>query len=713
MFNATKHITFRSLLPSKNQGNQSASLVHCVPGTPEGSAIRTINRNLQTVIIFILTFCSLCISAQINESARYEIDAKRIGVNPEDKDALPRSREFIRLDSTYYVGWMYEGLYKYDRSSDYIGYKQALAPLQKALHLFEKDYGYKMKNIFSSMEYFRTNGNRFNDFYYLASTLQSCYNSIEMPDSTMALLERLESYNFQRDFFYVHTGRAWLYHRNRFYTSEKYAFLGNSIEENEKLAFKECYAAIGEVEKNKNINDLWYGPYQSEGDLLNTYHYLAILHDYNQNFDSSRYYYEQLINGGQVSWSNYANLEHVVGDFNEAVRDYSKVQYKRKFSLSESDYFMPMILVYGGETKEAIRMAQEKINESGSTPGFGWYNIALARGYLYDGQLDSCEFFLNKAANFKELHINTTLTQSVYEFTINLLKIQLIEKKIAMVKFLDTGWWYSINGLYDIASLKIEKVLLEYALVNSLASNPERDRLVYDLFCAESTFTYDESMYLLKDFCIPFFQRKYEHYSMTDPRKKINRYFRLFTYRFMLEAGNDDDAEKECRKLLEETDPSNNRSGYDDNSADMRHEKLYLYRVLEILSKTTGGKDYDFFRAQCFKMYPQQMLYSGIPAKMNITFSGLEEDDLVKAVIAEVKDCNIELSDSPDAAKADVQFNKKGDTYQVMINVNDEYDVPVVVNSELLFKESKGIGKELAMRLFGKGGAVKPEIAAK
>jgi len=61
-------------------------------------------------------------------------------------------------------------------------------------------------------------------------------------------------------------------------------------------------------------------------------------------------------------------------------------------------------------------MAQQIITESGSTPGFGWYNIALARGYLYDGQLDSCEAALDKAANFKELHIGTTLTQTQYDF---------------------------------------------------------------------------------------------------------------------------------------------------------------------------------------------------------------------------------------------------------------------------------------------------------
>src|SRR5690606_12818659 len=73
-------------------------------------------------------------------SQRYEIDAKRSGVDPFSKDALPRSREFRRIDNTYYVGWFYEGAYKYDHAADYIGFKHAAEPLEQALKLLEKDY---------------------------------------------------------------------------------------------------------------------------------------------------------------------------------------------------------------------------------------------------------------------------------------------------------------------------------------------------------------------------------------------------------------------------------------------------------------------------------------------------------------------------------------------------------------------------------------------
>ena len=649
--------------------------------------------------------------AQVNAGARYEIDAKRIGVYPDSKDALPRSREFIRLDSTYYVGWMYEGLYKIERASDHLGYEQAILPLRKALHLFEKDFGFKIQTIFSSLNYFQQNNNLFNDFYNIISNLESCYNSIEMPDSSMVLFNKLGDYNFQRDFFYVGCGRAWLYHRNRFYTSEKHPFLKNSIAENEVMAFNECYKQIELIKKNKEKNDYWYGPYQSAGDLLYVYHYLAILHDYNQNYDSSDYYYQRLIEGGRVSWSNYANMQMSVGNFSEAMLNYSKPEYKKKFALVEADYYSPTLLVYGGHTKEAIKLAQTKINENGSTPGFGWYNIALARGYLYDGQLDSCDFCLNKASNFKELHINTTLTQSQYEFTINLLRIQMLEKKMAQIKFSDTGWWYSFGELFDLVSLKIQKLMLEYSVVNALATNPERERLVYMLFCTEATTGFDEALYLLKDFCSPYFEAKYNSFSKADRRTKIIRYFRLFAAEFALQTGNTERAKSDCDQLLKETISSEN-SGADENSIDVNYEKLYAYRLLEMLAETNeDNAGYNAYRNKCYEAYPQMMLFSGIPVKMNVSFSGMQDDETVQSVIKEIKKCNIDFTDDKNVPSALLNFNKKGDTYQVIINVSDANNNQIVNNSEFLFKEKDGVGLELSMRLFGKGGAIKFEKA--
>ena len=99
------------------------------------------------VLAVVLLFAGSISRAQMqaplrgpNAAKRYEINAKRMGTNMFSEDALPRSREFKRIDSTYYVGWMYEGVYKYDHAADYLGFKNASVPLERALRLMERDF---------------------------------------------------------------------------------------------------------------------------------------------------------------------------------------------------------------------------------------------------------------------------------------------------------------------------------------------------------------------------------------------------------------------------------------------------------------------------------------------------------------------------------------------------------------------------------------------
>src|SRR5215211_5624777 len=144
---------------------------------------------LKALLVFIITNYSLLttnsLHAKENPAARYEIDAKRMGVNPADKDALPRSREFVRLDSTYYVGYMFEGMYKADKSSDYIGYRNAIPALKKSFNLFERDYGKDLRLIFTSPAVYMQFANRYVDFLQIANSLKECYDNIEMPDSVI------------------------------------------------------------------------------------------------------------------------------------------------------------------------------------------------------------------------------------------------------------------------------------------------------------------------------------------------------------------------------------------------------------------------------------------------------------------------------------------------------------------------------------------------
>lgn len=666
---------------------------------------------LRKHIIFLsVCFATFFCFAQRNEAARYEIDAKRIGVYWNSKDALPRSREFIRLDSTYYVGYMFEGLYKFERSADYLGYRNAITPLYKAFSLLEKDYGVNLRQVFASYEYFERYKNRYDDFYRIAETLKICYNNIEWPDSTMSLLDRIESFNFQRDFFSINSDRAWTYHRNRFYTSEKYPFLKNSIAENEQMAFACCYKQMADINRKRDINSLWFGPSHAEEDLMTVYHYIAILHDYNQNYDSSARYYNLLMDGGRISWGNYAHFQDELGNFAEAIQHFSKSQFRLKYSLSESDYYLPSLLLYSGRTKDAIGMVRDKISQSGSTPGFGWYNIALARSYLYDGQLDSAEFFLDKAANFRELHIGTTLSQSQYDFTINLLRVQVTDKKISLIKFLNSGWWYSPADLWNVFSLEAEKLLLEYNVVNALANNPERKRIIYDLFCSETTVTFDESLYLLKDFSTSYFINKYEQYKQNDRRQKLYKYFKFYAARFKYESGKENEALNDCEEILKSSMQEN--SSLTGQEIDVEHEKLLLARLHELmaLSVDEESEASAFNKNRMLEEFPQLVPFAGLDLKMNIIYGG-HDDDVIKQIKEDIADSKIEQVNSFDASTpiATIDFLKKDKYYVATLNVKSGSGKGIVIKHQLIFKNADKTAGELILRLFGKGGSVRFE----
>lgn len=645
-----------------------------------------------------LLFFLAPLSGQETSPARYEIDAKREGVSPTDKDALPRSREFIRLDSTYYVGYMYEGIYKADRSSDVLGYSHAVAPLKKAFDLFNRDYGQNMRQLFTSTQTYMQHVNRYIDILEIARNLQECYSNLEQADSVMWVLDRIDRYQFLKEHLAVNTSRAWTVHRNRFYTSKKYAFLKNSVAENEQLALNYCYKALGKIAYNKPQNDLWYGAGQDESDKLGVYHYLALLHCYNKNYDSSEYYYQQLMEAGYISWNNYANMQHELANVQLASQYFERDKYKyQQKTLREPYYYLPMLDVYAGRTRQAIATSKEAIESAGSTPGFGWYNISLGRSYLYDGQLDSAAYALEKAANFNEIHIGTTLTQSQYNLSVNLLRLQLNEKQSALVKFQNRGWWYSPTDLYRLLQLTIERVLLQYVLINQLATNPERERIIYDLFCGESTTSFDEALFLLEDFTPDFFIKKYRNYQQHDPRNNVHRYFKLVEHTMQWQDGDESAALEGYETLIRET------------MLDTANEKLFLARLYEGLSRGYRHADnhekYGLYTRALVQKYPQLLPFTGLKMQIHLTTSGID-DDRTKEVIESLKDCNIKWVEPAAAtALANIRFEKKGDKYQATINMAAG-GKPVVVDEKLVFKKVDGVGKELALRLFGKGGSL-------
>jgi tetratricopeptide (TPR) repeat protein len=641
------------------------------------------------IIIWLLPFLA-CANPGDRDAVRYEIDAKRIDINYNDREALPRSREFIRLDSTYYAGYMVEGLYRFNRSADYYGYRQAVMPLYKALNLFDRDYGANMQDLFTNMDFYQNNVRRLNDLFEIADALKSCYNVLECPDSSMKVLEILERYRFQKDFFNISSEKAWMVHRNRFFKKAKYSFLGNSIQENESLAFYWCYKRLGEIEETRPANDYWFGPDQSIPDRMHVFHQLALLHNYNRNYDSSEYYYRAMAAEGFVSWGNYAHLREEVGDFNSALDFFNKAR-DNEFGLNESYYYIPSLLIFKGLPKQAIAFCSRKVNMSNSLPGYGWYTIALGRSYLYDGQLDSAQFYLEKADRFHELHINTTLTGAQYRFTIQLLNLQLIKRRSALVKFLNTGWWYTPNDWLVLFKNWVGKLVLEYRLVNEVSEMEERQRLLYDLFCGESTVTFDELRYLFEDFSSNYFRKLFTSYADNDQRFRLQPYFMYFKA-LMERAAGDETASVETASqalTLLRNDPTGDRT---------MDEKLITARLLELQGDEEGLR-------QLTVVYPQLIPFSKFRPKLDVHINGT---DAQREILLGFFDSAGLIGEAQSDFKVAIDIEKTDKLYHVQMSSSNMGQDGV---QQFFIKDLQKARSEILLRVFGKGGAVVVETA--
>ena len=640
------------------------------------------------------------LSAQQHQAARYEIDAERMDAQLTDDDALTKGKAFQKLDSTYYVGYLYEGYFKYNHSADYLGYKNAIPTLEKARELIEKQYNPQFKRLFTSLEYLTRYYDRFQDYYTICNALKECYDNIEMPDSVMSLLNHLASYNFKKDFFGIYYHRAWTYHRNRIFTSATHPFLKNSVKENEQMAFKYCYDGLNFIHKNQRINDEWFGPDQALADELQIYHYLALLHCYNKNYDSCFHYYQILAKYGMISWNNYAGFQAEIGNFKNAQQFFQRdlsISYSGENVLKEPYYYLPELYVYAGRSKDAITMCDQIIQQNGSRPGFGWYNLALCRSFIYDAQLDSAKYALNKAAEFKELHIGTTLTQEQYEFTINLLRVNLLDHQIEEIKFLNKGWWYSPTTLYRLGQLKAKKLMAAYNVCINLAYNPDRFRMVYDLFCSEATTTFDEGWYLMKDFSPKYFAEKYHDYQQTDKRKNIQRYFKLFEAKFDIQGGQYTKARTILENLIQTT------------KLDTQNEKLFLGRLYEAIAKVYDKAENkgnrDFYNNMLYTTYPQLVPFSSLKMRFNLKITG-KSDHTIRKILDDLNDLNIKWVFNQQVPTVTLNFEKRGEKYQATINVTSVDGKVIVDQAGLIFQRPEGIAGELGLRIFNKGGSL-------
>jgi hypothetical protein len=629
----------------------------------------------------------------------FDIDAKRQIENIDGEDALPRSREFKRIDSTYYVGWMYEGVYKFNHAADFLGFKNAAIPLERTLGLIEHDYSKALATRTDNILTLYPIRIILPDYTMAAYYLLQCYNNTDQVDKAYALLRRVQKWKFQMD-FYMDTWDylAWTVHRNRFYTSAKYPFLKNSIDANERLANRYLDTGLMMIAKNKSLNEplKQYFPGYEERQKMAVYHYKNILYSYSFNIDSAEYYFGLMRKAGRLPHNNYANFMGICGDFRTAEAEYklAAMQDAADKRLQEWAYYSSIIDIYKAKPKSGVALAKNMIRAAGTTPGYGWYNIALARCMTYDGQISEAQRYADKAADFKELHIGTTLGQSQYDFSIQLLKLINKEQSWEMDKFEHSNWWYNPSVLLSMTRKLGEKYVQQFLIINQFAQNPERDRVIYKLFSTESTTSWDEIWYLVHDFSTQYFINTFQKEAETDNRPAIRKYFALFAAKLHMQQGKYKEAKPILDKLLH------------DPTIDADYEKLFTARVYQAeaecameLKNTTAQNEWLY---KLYVLYPQLVPYSGMAMNMNLHVSG----EIDKEVEKNLRACNINwiTNSGIPSVNAYIIFTHTGKNKDITYYVLDNSGNYIVPKQSFAWQKTDEAGTALAYRLFNIGG---------
>ena len=636
-------------------------------------------------------------------SERYfNIDAKRTLDNIMAEDALPHSREFKRIDSTYYVGWLFEGVYKYNHAEDYLGFKNAIVPLERTLNLIEHDYSKALATRTDQpIVYYPIRMIRI-DYQMAVNFLMQCYANTDQPMKVYELMRRVQRWKFQINYFdNPYNTLGWTVHRNRVYTSAKYPFLKNSIAANEKLANSYLDSALATINHNSALNKPLGRVFPEfrnidEEEKVGVYHYKNILYSYSLNIDSAAYYFGLMRDAGRLPHNNYANFMGICGDFRTADAEYklASAQDSRDKRLQEWAYYSSIIDIFKSKPKNGVELARNMIKYAGTTPGYGWYNIALARCMLYDGQISEAERYVDKAADFKELHIGTTLGQTQYDFSVQLIKLINNEQSWEMDRFEHSNWWYNPAVLLDMAQKLSQKYLQQFLIINQFAQNPEREQVIYKLFSTESTVSWDEIYYLIHDFSTNFFISKFQQEAKTDTRKNIHTYFELFYARLQLQQGKTAEAKPILDKLLR------------DQNTDAEYEKLFTARLYQAEAECAKAQKnitaQNEWLYRLYVLYPQLVPYTGMPANMSLYISGNVDKDVEKRLRA----CNINwvTNSSIPSASVYVTFTGTGDKKNISYYVLDKAGNYIVEKQGFTWKKPEEAATTLAYRIFNIGG---------
>lgn len=552
-----------------------------------------------------------------DKDVRAEIDIDRRSLLYNSQEAFEKSREYIRKDSTYYIGWMLQGAFLFNRANDEKGFLQAIAPLQKAFDLIERDYDAELRTRTNDyLEYWKVNYVQ-SDYANIANWLSGAYQNIERAQNAYEVLKSFNEHDLQFEYTMESWNTlAWLYHRNRMYTSEKFPFLKNSVEENDSIAYACLDSAVAKTQRDIIMcNGIW------DASTLNaryyfTYHYKVILFTYDFKLDSADYYYDILLESGYYSSNNYANYMYMKGEFGIAEQFYLEAEQRDNSTEKHTReyYYMRGLLEINRATPgRADTLLGAVINRDGQTPGYGWHKIAHARAYTYSGLTAKAQRNLNEAAGFEELHIGTTWGEEQYNLSVAMLNYLNAMHFESEYYFENNEWYFWLNpyNWYKSIEFKMRVHHFRLILVSLVAANPEREEVIYPLLSSENLLSWDESWQMLDGFSNEYFIGIYEKMLENDPRPGIKNYIRFVLAKLYIADGDDAKATEYLNEIYSEIAIER-----------MDFDNLLYARTCEALSQVTSGDESQQWLLEAYNTFPQMIPYSDSKLNFQVMIDG-------------------------------------------------------------------------------------------
>lgn len=643
-----------------------------------------------------LLFCLLLIgslNAYAQSNARTQIDSEREGSFTDDK-TYEKARGFIRKDSTYYVGYLLEGAYLFYRANDELGFNKAIAPLQKALDKIENDFDPLLRIRTNNYAEYSANYRYQSDYGIITYFLSRCYQNVELQDKAMEVLYHIRDRNFQLEInMDSYNTMAWLFHRNRVYTSKQFPFLKNSVKENVIAANRCLDSALQKLRNDIPMNNGLYDPQFLNRQYLGTIHYKAMIHDYLLDIDSANYYYDVLIQNGTYSSNNYAEFKLAMGELEEADLFFIEAEEReqsREKTTKEYYYMRGTLATYRGHPEKADSLLTDVLQQQGSTPGYGWHCIGLARAQHYEGLTAESQERVNKAARFQELHIGTTWGQEQYNLAVASLNYINQAQFKKEYWFEHNEWYFWLNPLnwYRWVKYTLEVRHHKMVLASLVAGNPERDQVIYSIFSPENLITFDEVWSVIDGFGNKYFIDIYKKRLRTDKRPRLKKYFSYFLGKLYLAEGNEAEAIKYFEKVL------------NDPEREDPYQTLLMARVLEGLAMATDGEQQKQYTQQLYKLYPQLVPFSDLTMAFRLHVEG-QPTDVQQDILDELNSSRIDFTTDTTVPGLSLTFAQHGEAIDVSYTVQADDQVMQHGTLRIEQHEREGAGKLIAYRLFG------------